>query len=636
MELNSTDIPSMNNIYESKYWDKVRNEEQSLSDDLYNKSKNPFVSGVVSRPAYASAFNGDLNSTEFKSLSGNNININDFKHNNMQPFLKKNITQNTDDIQTTRLQMNTGNDIYYKNKKEVENFFAPTESYIYETDFTDTSGFLKERASVSKIYNNISPIESVKVASGLGLGYTSEGAGGYQQSNTLEFSMPKSIDELRTKINQKNSTFEIPFQGPSKGIDKRAEVAIFDKNKPERVYTQTEDNWFKTTGSIVKETDRPIENVKATSRINSHIDYNGPTNIQVSSGFNDNYGKDSIIVYNNERQLTETRTVQSNLTSSFKALIAPILDALKITNKSYLVEAPRAVGNPSIQIPEKATLYDPVNHVMKTTIKETSIHNSQLNNLTGPDATYSTIEDQVRTTIKETSIHDSQMGNLTSPVNATYADNDDTTKKTIRETMKAHDNTRNIGGVVYNIQVYNTEEVAKATVKQTTIKSGGSMMGFIGGILEGLIGGYLTKNHNPKNTQKQFTSDCENYGIAGSKDKFVQMNREADYNAEIDGTREMLLIKAGDYVANGGGKFTGTAKENIRMDINKKQIDLEQSTRESNNIGRIYQSGPVAIEKENITKQVFHDYDNAYKNRLDHNIMSSLKSNDFNIGINPI
>ena len=671
MELNSTDIPSMNNIYESKYWDKVRNEQQTLSDNLYKKSKNPFISGVVSRPSYASAFGGndDVNSAEFPSLTGNNINIANFKHNNMQPFLKKNVTQNTSDIQTTKLQMNTGNDMYYKNKKEIENFFTPTESYTYQNDFTDKSIFLKERTNISKIQNNTSPIESVKVGAGLGLGYTSEGSGGFQQSSSLDYAMPKSLDELRTKINQKNSTYEIPFQGPSKMIDKRADATPFDKNKPERVYTQTEDNWFKTTGSILKETDRPIENVKATSRINTHIDYSGPTNIQISSGIDDTYGKNSIIVYNNERQLTETRTVQTNLTSSFKAFVAPILDALKITNKSYLVEAARGVGNPSIQIPEKATLYDPISHVMKTTIKETTIHDSQVNNLTGPDGTYSTIEDQARTTTKETTIHDSQVNNLTGPdgtystvedqartttketiihdsqvgnltsiVNATYADNDDKTKTTIRQTMKAEDNTRNIGGVIYKIQVYNTEEVAKTTVKQTTVKSGGSMMGFLGGILEGLMGGYLNTNYDPKNTQKQFTSDCENYGIAGSKEKFSQMDRTSVRNAEIDGTREMLLINAGDYIPPGGGKYAGTAKEDIRMDTNKKQIDLEESTRLSNNISRIYQSRPGPIEDANIPKKVFDDFDynNAYNNRLDNNILSSLKSNDLNISINPI
>jgi hypothetical protein len=160
-------------------------------------------------------------------------------------------------------------------------------------------------------------------------------------------------------------------------------------------------------------------------------------------------------------------------------------------------------------------------------------------------------------------------------------------------------------------------------------------MGFLGGILDGILGGYLNANYEAKNTQKQSTSDIENYGIAGSKDSFAQMNREAAYNAEIDGTREMILMNAG-YTPGAGGKFVGVPKENIKMDTNKKQVDLEESTRVTNNIGRIYQSRPIPIEKENITNPTYHDYDNAYAGRLDNNILSSLKSNDFNISINPL
>ena len=51
--------------------------------------------------------------------------------------------------------------------------------------------------------------------------------------------------------------------------------------------------------------------------------------------------------------------------------------------KEYTVESERGVGNPSIQIPEKATTYDPDNHIMKTTVKETTIHDSEMTNLSG-------------------------------------------------------------------------------------------------------------------------------------------------------------------------------------------------------------------------------------------------------------
>ena len=663
MELNSADIPSMNNIYDSTYWEKVRNKEQSLSNDLYDKAQTPFETGYVSQPSYSSVFNGEYNNRSVKSLTGNDIDITDFKHKNMQPFIKGNVTQVTSDIQNTRLQINTGNDIYYKNKKEIEPFFSPTNSYLNKKEMDNNRSFIKDRINITDKQNNTSPIESVRVGSGLGLGYGSEGSGGFQQLNTAEYAAPRSIDELRSKINQKSSTFQIPFQGPSKGIDKRAEVNPFDKNKPERVFNQTEDNWFKTTGNVLKETDRPIENLKATSRIKSHVDYVGPTNTNNLHRTDDNYGKNSIIVYNNERQLTETRTIQTNLTTNIKAMIAPILDVLKITNKSYLVEAPRAVGNVSIQIPEKATVYDPINHIMKTTVKETTIHDSEMTNLTGPDQSYSALYDTSRTTTKETTIHDSEMTNLSGPdetysalydtsrtttketsihnnqtgnlagQTSSYINNEDKAKKTVRETMKNQDYTRNIGGVVCKIQVYDSDVVAKTTVKETTVKTGGTMFGFLGGVLDGIFGGYLSAKYNAKNTQKQFTSDYENFGIAGSKDEFHQMDRQAAYNAEIDGTREMLMINAG-YTPGAGGKYVGLPKENINMNINKKQIDLEQSTRDSNNIGRIFDNGPVPIEDDNTTRNI--NMPNAFKDRLDSNLLSSLKSNDLNISINPI
>ena len=38
---NGNDIPSMNNIYSSKYWEKVKEDEQKRSDNLYEKSKSP-------------------------------------------------------------------------------------------------------------------------------------------------------------------------------------------------------------------------------------------------------------------------------------------------------------------------------------------------------------------------------------------------------------------------------------------------------------------------------------------------------------------------------------------------------------------------------------------------------------------
>ena len=100
---NDNDIPSMNNIYSSKYWEKVKEDEQKSSDKLYEQSKNPYKTGIVAKPAYSDMF-ARFNSDNLEGLSGDNyvsslsgelINKGDFSHNNMTPFLRKNVTQNT-------------------------------------------------------------------------------------------------------------------------------------------------------------------------------------------------------------------------------------------------------------------------------------------------------------------------------------------------------------------------------------------------------------------------------------------------------------------------------------------------------------------------------------------------------------
>lgn len=694
MELNLNNNPSMNNIYDSKYYDFVKNDEQQKSNDLYNKVKSPFESGYMPRPAYSTIVNGDNNTNKIQSLTGNTINVENFTHSGMQPYFGAKLTQNTNiDNSTTKLEYYTGvSDNSFKKKKEIERFFVPTANNAYINGTTDNSDFLKDRVVESKIQNNTFLIESVKVAPGLNQGYNSKGYGGFQQENTNEFAIPRSLDELRSKINEKSSTFEIPFQGPSKSIDKRADVKPFSKNRPDKVYEQCSDNWFKTTGAILKEQDRPEENLKPTARINTHTEYIGNLNKKDKLNNDDDYGKTSIIVYNNERQLTETKTVVSNLTNVIKAMAAPILDILKLSNKEYLVESARLGGNARTQIPEKATLYDPVNHVMRTTIKETNIHNNTSGNLTGNDETYTALYDEAKTTIKETNIHDATTGNLTgndetytalydgakttikeTNIHNTTAGNltgndetytalyddakttmketsihdtsignikcvetghttpDDVLKKTLRQTLESEDNVRNIGGINYKIYKYDPKIIAKRTVKQTTIKNANEL-GFLGGILEGLFGGYLNANYHNKNTQKQFTSDYENYGIAGSKEKFNQTDRTAEYNAEIDGTREKILMDAG-YTPGAGGKYIGVPKENINMEVNK-QTDMEMANRAYNNVGKIYQSTPVPITTENTTKNI--SMPNAYCERLDSSLLNSLKTNDYNIAINPI
>ena len=688
------DIPSMNNIYDSRYFDKVKADEQNRSNKLYEYSKKPYETGIVSKTAGSAMFNrkfyseindnnnnnnnrggggggggggssGGINDDNYTfSLTGERVPLSSFSHNNMTPFLKKNVTQNTNVENMSMLDNLTGNNSLKKGKQEIQCMFKPQmNSGGNICGMKNNDDFFKSRIELSEVANNFFPIEKIRVGPGLNQGFGSESSGGFHQADTLDYAKPRTLDELRSKINQKETYFEIPVKGHLKGPDRRGEIAPMAKQRPDTVFEQTEDMWIKTTGANTKDTLRPAQNIRPTVRQESHIEYKG--NIaknDLNQGIKDDYGKSKIILYNNERETTENKTVITNVTSIIKAIVSPIMDALKYTNKEYTVEATRGVGNPSIQIPSKATLYDPVNHIMKTTVKETTIHDNEAGNLTGNKETYSALTDTAKTTVKETTLHDNEPGNLTGNKEtysaatdlakttiketlihdtvltnvksneAAYFKNSDDAKKTLRQTLPTQDTVRNIGGVVYKVTLYDPDIVAKTTTKETTIM-GKSEYGFIGGMLEGIFGGYINKNVEMKNTQKQFTSDVSEYGIAGSTNDYRQPDRTADENAEIDGTREAILIAAG-HTPNPGNVNIGIDSADIDM-YSKKPIENSFAAREKGNVGIIYQSTP-SLDNCGITKMP--NKSNAYSNRLDADLLEAVNNNDLmrTQKINPI
>lgn len=638
MDIYSNDKPSMKNIYESKYLDTVRKDELQRGKEMYKKAKKPYKTGVVPIPADSSMFSNfteeSNDNNNISLLSGEKMNINQFKHNNMQPFIKGNVTQNTNvEKFTQKLDMNTGVDKLYRRKREVENFNQPTGGYHNINGSKSYSDFMKSRAvsGMTGIQNNISPFEKTYVGPGLNQGYTSKGVGGFQQQSTLDYAKPKSMEELRSKINQKDTIFEIPIKAPPKGTEQRGIVTAYNKNKPERTFDKTHDDYFKTTGAYTKDRSRPELAVKNTNRQDTIREYSGvPTmDFQKGMAFEDDHGRSNIIVYDNERQETETKTTVSNVTSIVKSLISPVVDALKYTLKEYTVDAPRAGGNAVAQIPKKLTVVDPAD-TPKTTVKETLVQDSDILNLTGPDGTYSAAHDVAKTTVKETLIHDSDNLNITLPVNTSYMKNEDKAKTTTKETLPVVETVSNFAGKSYKIVTYNPENMAKKTVKETTIK-GSAELGYIGGVLNSILGGYATKDVDLRNSHKQFTVDNESVGVAKSTAEFRQVSREAEENAIIDGTREAQLIAAG-HTPNPGNMNISIDKNDIRMKTNK-LIDDSYAARETGNVGVIYQTSPEINECE-ITRE--QNMNNAYENRLDGSLMDSLKNNEYNININPI
>jgi hypothetical protein len=343
------------------------------------------------------------------------------------------------------------------------------------------------------------------------------------------------------------------------------------------------------------------------------------------SGMDETYSA----LYDTAKTTTKETTIHEGNGGNISGIdetYAALYDTAKTTTKETTIHEDNG-GNISGIDETYSALYD----TAKTTTKETTIHEDNGGNLSGIDETYAALYDTAKTTTKETTIHEGNGGFIEGKQSG-YVNNNTRARTTLKETLPCGGTVRNINKTsYYSTYVYDPSIVAKTTVKETTVGTGGSGYGFLGGILNGLFGGYLIKDENAKNTQRQ-TSLTDNYGIAGSKTIFTPPDREADYNAEIDGTREILMMKAGR-TPNAGGKFVGVPKEDINMVVNKRQIDLEESER-IGNMGLAREGLPVPIENENLTKQKFTT--NAYNNRLDSRILSSLVDNDNIIKINPI
>jgi hypothetical protein len=250
------------------------------------------------------------------------------------------------------------------------------------------------------------------------------------------------------------------------------------------------------------------------------------------------------------------------------------------------------------QIPEKATTYDPVMHAMRTTIKETLIHDTTINNLKGATRTVAALTDDA--------------------------------KKTVRETTPVQESTRNVASTTYRVTVYNVDAVAKKTIRQTT-KESGSQFGFIGGDVTEGTGAYNYVKVEVPNTQKQFLSDYEYEGIAGSKTSFRPMSDEDARNAEIDGTREALNVAAG-HVPNAGGAYTGVDAANVRVDP-RKLVGDSMAARNVGNVTRIVSAEVPAVNACDVTRPAVPLPETE---RLDTRVLGSLHSNPYNISINPI
>lgn len=479
--------------------------------------------------------------------------IEEFTHNNMEPYFGSHIRQNTDPNANEQiLEKHIGTFKLKQQKEETNPFFdlVPESTVGSPNELYDHL----ERIIPSQKKQNEFPIEKLQVGPGLNDGYTHLPHGGVHQDDR-EFVRPKTVDELRVinnpKLSYKGRILSGQHITTNPGI--QSEVS---KNAPERSFDMGPDRFFTTIGATQKQTATKNIYMKNTNRQNpkeytgigekstkqprispefkesTKISYlsSGNRNLQGIDQWNSNeqnadYGKKSIEIRDNERTNTLEKNHILNLTNIVKALISPLNDIFRTTKKENVIGNIRQSGNVSSSS-EKPFIYDP-NDVARTTIKETNIHNNtagfmNIGSDKGPiqdpnDVARTTIKetnihnnnngyleshtekpivydpnDVARTTIKETNIHDIRTANIDKIEKKGTTHAQDDMKTTNRETTTLNNHLGNVNSGNAHT-VVDSKQIARTTVKQTTISKG---------ILNNAKGPNKLYVYNPNNVTK--------------------------------------------------------------------------------------------------------------------------------------
>jgi hypothetical protein len=581
--------------YHSNQYTQSLGTERSMARDNFVNAKDSVHTGVIPRTGFNQRiYNQQNNHMDFQSnqetdksksfrspLSGQLMSMNEFKHNNMEPFFGGSVRQNTlNNGNEARLERHTGASTIYKEKTELKGMFDMERDVAFVTGSPSfTSEDVKARFVPSQMRQNELPTTQIRVGPGLNQGYGWKPSGGLNQPNTRDFVIPKDTNDLRTLDNPKLS-----YKGRLiMGVKERQRAVIVPpkKNRVETYYKNSPDRYFKTTGAFTKERARSELYKKPTNKKNNLRPYIGAAapntftkpyqvaavkkstkNNYKTSGWrnvdgknqwsvNDeaikervgDYGKNAFEPKPQERDVTQQRTHQNNLKSIVQAIIMPVLDALRDTRKENFVGNNRPDGVMKAAMPAKMTVHDP-NDIMRTTIKETTVDNDYIGIVSAAMPSKLTVYDPndiLRTTIKETTLDNSHIGFYGSATGAnrqTVHDPNDVMRTTIKETTIENASPYNNLSAPKALTVYDPNDIMRTTIKETTIDN--DHLGHISGV-EKRNEGYIIANVNPKNTQKQFLSD---YYYQGHADGQTGSGKGRGYlvnNVEAKTTQKQFL-----------------------------------------------------------------------------------------------
>jgi hypothetical protein len=353
------------------------------------------------------------------SLTGKPISVDNFEHNNMVPFFGARIRGSTNgaDTHESILDSYSGTGSQKMCKEERAPLFAPQADMQYPNGMPNNSDFIKSRMNAGKQMSNVKPWEEIRVAPGLNQGFTSCGSNGFNSGmEARDMWVDRNVDELRTTNNPKLTYSLENHQGPSYAWNAQQPpdaktYGRVEKFLPDKFYLNTPDRWFTTTGLEKAQSGRPEEMLKDQSRICTTSEYFGTdSNINGTNQYapefyeparrttNDN-GKIENVSYNGKndptkmdhrgvaRMSTTNRSITkpklflgTTINGAVKAVVAPILEAVRPSRKENVLGTIRPSGNVQNGLGSIGVAHNPADR-MPTTIRETTENLLDFNHL---------------------------------------------------------------------------------------------------------------------------------------------------------------------------------------------------------------------------------------------------------------
>ena len=352
-------------------------------------------------------FGGVSKEQEFRSLTGDDINKADFKHNNMTPYFGARIRGRTNDANLGEaiLDNMVGSGSQQFTKTERAPLFKPQAEMQFAHGTPNFSEFYESRVNPSQRMANVKTFQSEQVGPGLNQGYTNKGSGGFNSGmEARDAWVGPNVDELRVKTNPKISYGLANHEGPANNWIKNAPTTQtqgkVEKYNPDTYFINTPDRWLTTTGLEKAQTVRSETIQKDVNRISTTEEYYGAsTNLdgnahyingeveaskrqqldcepmgavnmttqnQPSTG---DYGRDGYNVVPNNRCHTNSERM-GGIGGILKSTFAPVLDVLRPTRKENVVGNYRIYGDASSSV-SRPTVFNPADRA-PTTIRETT------------------------------------------------------------------------------------------------------------------------------------------------------------------------------------------------------------------------------------------------------------------------